>query len=151
MGQLLGSGSFATVLAVQVQNSSGLCALKIYKSRPSLALVTFRQKFENEIHNMRRVSNRHIARFYGAYICERKTQPVCTFSSSMMQSGMHRYVGVSSTANSSNNATTKSLLTLRCALARIWYLDATSCGWWYAGVRDLHLQRIAYELHKATP
>lgn len=73
----LGSGSFATVLEVQVLGTTSICALKIYKSMPTSAFDPFRTKFENEIDNMRRVSNRHIASFFGAYICERDTQPVC--------------------------------------------------------------------------
>lgn len=74
--QHLGSGSFATVLEVQVLGTTSVCALKIYKSRPTSAFDPFREKFENEIHNMREVSNRHIASFFGAYICERENKPV---------------------------------------------------------------------------
>ena len=50
--------------------TADICALKVYKSpHPP---KKFQQKFENEIQNMMRVSHRHIASFYAAYIHERK-------------------------------------------------------------------------------
>lgn len=67
----LGSGNYATVCKVQVDGTGEVCALKIYKaSKPA---EMFRDKFEAEVRNMKRLSNRHISEFFGAYVYHRPT------------------------------------------------------------------------------
>ena len=70
--ETLGSGSGATVLKVQVDDTREVCALKVYKARGPTRI--FRDKFEAEIQSLKRVPGRHIVGFRGAYIYSRPNQ-----------------------------------------------------------------------------
>lgn len=70
-GPSLGSGNHSLVQRVQLLGSGTICALKIISLKRSVEV--YRPQFENEIRNMQRVSNWHIASFYAAYILEEKT------------------------------------------------------------------------------